>query len=123
MRKTIIIASWLVFGSLLLGGGGWAASGLQAPASSGTVLADVASLPPAQDLPLAKGRVLAVDPDSGRVTIDHGPIARLALQPMVDVFYIADPDMLTGLSAGDKIRFEARRDKHRFIITRVENTN
>jgi len=119
----MIAIPWLVLCLLMIGGGGWAASGLEKAAPSITVPADIASLPPVQEFPLAKGRILAVDQDTGRVTIDHGPIARLALQRMVSVFYVNDPDVLTGLSAGDKIRFDARRDKHRFVITRVENAN
>ena len=123
MRKMITIVSWMVLGSLVVCGGGWAASRIPASATSVTVPADLAGLAPEQEFPLAKGRIVAVDPDSGRVTIDHGPIPRLALQRMVDVFYVTDPDMVAALSAGDKIRFEAKRDKHRFIITRVENAN
>jgi Cu(I)/Ag(I) efflux system protein CusF len=130
MRKLIVL-SWLALGSLALCGGGWAMSRHVATAAGNTVKgdtvqadtaqADLASLPPAEDLPLAVGRVVMVNRTTGRITIDHGPIARLALQPEVDVFYAADPAMLTGLSPGDKIRFEARRTTHHFVITRLEN--
>ncbi|HTR85704.1 MAG TPA: copper-binding protein [Reyranella sp.] len=122
MRKLIVL-SWLALGSLVVCGGGWAMSRHAMTAVGDTVQADLANLPPTEELPLAKGRIIAVDQKAGRVTLDHGPVVRLALQPEIDVFYVADPASLTGLSPGDKIRFEARRTTHHYVITRLENAN
>src|ERR1700761_2024974 len=121
--RKLIVVSGLALVSLAVCGGGWAESRHVAAPAADTVPVEVASLPTAagNDFPLASGRVVMANPKTGRVTIDHGSIAPLALRPAGDVFYVADPAMLTGLSPGDKVRFEARRTTHHFVITRLEN--
>ncbi|MBI2735958.1 MAG: copper-binding protein [Rhodospirillales bacterium] len=72
---------------------------------------------------LSAGRVIEVDSATGKVTIEHGPIAHLYMEAMTMIFRVKDSAMLTGLTFGDKIRFEVRRDNGGYIITKIENSN
>lgn len=78
-------------------------------------------LPPA-DGQLASGRIVAVDPAAGRITLDYRPIPLLP-EGGVRIFTVEDPASLKGLRPGDRIRFEVERDGRRFVVTHVENSN
>lgn len=71
---------------------------------------------------LSAGRVIKVDTDSGKVTIEHKPITHLYMESMRMIFRVKDPAMLTGLTLGDKIRFKVERDDEGLVITRIENS-
>ncbi len=77
----------------------------------------------ALDRPLSTGRVVKVEADSGKITIDHRPIWHLYMESMTMIFRVKDPVMLVGLSPGDKIRFKVERDNEGFVITTIENSN
>lgn len=72
--------------------------------------------------PLASGRIVAVDKDAGRVTIDFRPLPLLP-EGGVRVFAVEDPASLKGLGPGDRVRFEVERDGRGFVVTRLENSN
>jgi Cu/Ag efflux protein CusF len=71
---------------------------------------------------LSTGRVVNVDTDAGRITIEHKPITHLYMESMTMIFRVKDPATLTGLTPGDKIRFKVERDNEGFVITRIENS-
>jgi Cu/Ag efflux protein CusF len=83
----------------------------------------VANLASVHEYPLAAGRIVFLDRKTGRVTIDQRGIGRFYLDPGVMVFHVQNPSLLAGLSAGDKVRFEAERDGKGFDITRLEHSN
>src|SRR5262245_23328718 len=58
------------------------------------------------DEPLASGRVVAVDRDAGRITLEYRPIPELFLEGGTRIFRVEDPKSLKGLGPGDKVRFE-----------------
>lgn len=74
------------------------------------------------DAPLASGRIVAIDKDAGRVTLDFRPLPLLP-EGGVRVFAVEDPASLKGLGAGDRVRFEVERDGRGFVVTRLENSN
>jgi Cu/Ag efflux protein CusF len=78
---------------------------------------------PAEIVPLAAGRVVAVDPGDGKITVEHAPIARFYLERMTRIFPVEDRMLLVGLTSGDKIRFDLERRAGRYVITRIENSN
>jgi len=90
--------------------------------------ASIASAPasdttqPAQQV-LSAGRVVKVDADAGKITIEHRPIWHLYMETMIMIFKVRDPAMLIGLTPGDKIRFKVERVGDGFIVTRIENAN
>ena len=74
------------------------------------------------DTPLATGRVVAVDPAAGRITLEHRPLPLLP-EGGVRVFAVEDPAILKGLSAGDRVRFDVERDGPRYVLRHLENSN
>jgi Cu(I)/Ag(I) efflux system periplasmic protein CusF len=72
---------------------------------------------------LSVGRVVKVEADAGRITIEHRPIWRLYMEVMTMTFKVHDPAMLTGLTPGDRIRFKVDRAGDGFVVTTIENTN
>ena len=74
------------------------------------------------DTPLGSGRVVAVDPDAGRITLDYRPLPLLP-EGGVRVFAVEDPAMLKGLSAGDRVRFDVERDGRRYVLRHLQNSN
>lgn len=83
-------------------------------ASALVVLASVAQ---AQSI---NGTVKKIDDAQGKLTIDHGPIKNLDMEAMSMVFRAADPAMLKGLKAGDKIKFEADRVNGQITVTKLQ---
>jgi Cu/Ag efflux protein CusF len=75
------------------------------------------------DEPLAHGRIVAVDPKAGRITLEFQPILPLLPEGGRRVFRVADARSLNGLGPGDKVRFEVERDGRHYIVTRIENSN
>lgn len=67
------------------------------------------------------GEVKKVDKDSGKITIKHGPLARLDMPAMTMVFRVADPKMLDQVKAGDKIRFDADKVNGALTIVALQS--
>ena len=123
MRRLLLI-SWLAIVGVTLCGGVWAARKADCPtAPRAALLRDLASLPPVQDLPLAAGRIVAVDEEAGTLTVRHDAIRRFELDPQTRIFVVEDKAQLAGLAAGDKIRFDLVRKDGRFVIDHLENSN
>ena len=74
-------------------------------------------------VPLVVGRVVAVDPASGRITLEFRPIPQLFLDGGTRSFSVADPLTLTGLGPGDRVRFEVRLNGRTYTVTYIENSN
>ena len=72
---------------------------------------------------LSAGRVVKVEADAGKITIEHRPIWRLYMESMTMTFKVRDAAMVTGLTSGDRIRFKVDRVGDGFLVTRIENTN
>jgi Cu(I)/Ag(I) efflux system protein CusF len=74
----------------------------------------------AQGLPTITGTVEKVDTAQGKITIDHGPIKNLDMEPMTMVFRAQDPNLLKGLKAGDKVGFTADRVNGQISVTSIK---
>jgi Cu/Ag efflux protein CusF len=126
MRRTLLVPVFLLI-SALAGGAVLAAERIKATPCFATAPADLspgrlAALAPSVEYPLAAGRVLAVDAKAGTITVAHAPIAHYYLQAETRIFRVQDPSQLTGLTAGDKIRFDLERHGKGFVVTRIENS-
>jgi Cu/Ag efflux protein CusF len=75
------------------------------------------------DLPLARGRVVAVDRPAGRITLEFQPMPPLLPEGGKRIFRVEDAASLKGLGPGDKVRFEVERDGRNYTVTRIENSN
>jgi Cu/Ag efflux protein CusF len=69
---------------------------------------------------LNDGEVRKVDKDAKKITIKHGPLAKLDMPPMTMVFQVRDAALLSKVKAGDKVKFEAEKVGGAFIVTKIE---
>ncbi|MBQ0821893.1 copper-binding protein [Microvirga sp. HBU67558] len=74
----------------------------------------------AQGLPTVSGTVEKVDTAQGKITIDHGAIQNLDMEPMTMVFRAQDPNLLKGIKAGDKVQFTADRVNGQISVTSIK---
>ena len=87
---------------------------------SGILLASL--LLPATALAV-EGEVTKINPSAGKITLKHGPIANLDMGAMQMVFRVADPAMLSAVSVGDKVVFEADRVNGAITIIKMEKAS
>lgn len=76
--------------------------------------------PAAQASVMTEGVVRKVDRATGKLTLRHGPIRNLDMPAMTMVFRVAQRQLLDGLNAGDRVRFEADRIEGVYTVTRIE---
>ena len=70
--------------------------------------------------PMADGEIRKVDREAKKITIKHGPLAKLDMPAMTMVFQVKDPGMLEQVKPGDKVRFEAEKIGGAYTVTRIE---
>ena len=88
----------------------------------GLLAVQIGAAAPALAEPSVDGEVTKVDESAGKVTVKHGPIAKLDMEPMTMVFRVAEPDMLKAVKPGDKIKFDADRVNGAITITEMKKT-
>lgn len=66
----------------------------------------------------ATGTVTAIDPASGKITIDHEPVASLQW-PAMTMGFKATPEHLASVKAGQKVEFEFESEGMAATITRI----
>lgn len=66
------------------------------------------------------GEVRKVDVAQKRITLKHGAIANLGMDPMTMVFRVRDAKLLEGLQVGSKIRFRAEQTADILYVTEVQ---
>ena len=121
--RHVAMVSCLMLASATLGSGVYAAVVQHREMHEAMPACDLAGLAPAEMVPLAAGRVVAVDPGDGKITVEHAPIARFYLERMTRIFPVEDRMLLVGLTPGDKIRFDLERRAGHYVVTRIENSN
>ena len=80
------------------------------------------SLVLAQEAPMVSGTVKGVDEASQKITLDHGAIPNLGMDPMEMAWRVQDPAMLKGLKTGDKVQFTADRVDGSLAVTKIQKT-
>ena len=68
---------------------------------------------------MAEGEVRKVDKDNKKITLKHGEIKSIDMPPMTMVFKVADPGMLDGLQAGDRVKFKAVISAGAIVVTEI----
>ncbi|PPD55582.1 MAG: efflux transporter periplasmic adaptor subunit [Methylotenera sp.] len=83
-----------------------------------------------EKMPKGRGRVVDVDAQSGKVTLDHEPIKDLGWPSMTMGFKVKDSKQLSKLKAGDEVEFDLKADAPetadrpaQYVIERVEKTS
>lgn len=69
---------------------------------------------------MSEGVVKKVDPQAGKITIQHGPLKNLDMPAMTMVFKAKDAAMLANVKAGDNIRFVAESLPGGLTVTSIE---
>jgi Cu(I)/Ag(I) efflux system membrane fusion protein len=75
--------------------------------------------PPVQAGAGGTGRVLAIDPASGKISLSHDPIAALGWPAMQMDFPLAENVTTQGLASGDRVRFELEKRDRGYVITAI----
>jgi Cu(I)/Ag(I) efflux system protein CusF len=74
-----------------------------------------------QDLIWAEGEVRKVDPQTGKITIKHGPLIQLDMPPMTMVFTVMDKTLLDNLQVGDPVSFQVvSEDGGKLVVTDIK---
>ncbi|PKM32463.1 MAG: RND transporter [Gammaproteobacteria bacterium HGW-Gammaproteobacteria-12] len=74
----------------------------------------------AEPAPLSQGEVRKVDVGAQKITLRHGPIASIGMPPMTMVFEVEKPELLEGVSAGEKVNFQVQQQGSRYIVTELQ---
>jgi len=69
---------------------------------------------------MTEGEVRKVDRAAKKVTLKHGPIVNLDMPGMTMVFHVADPALLEGVKAGDKVEFRAEKVGEDLTVTKMK---
>ena len=81
----------------------------------------MAGMPMAVDAKMGKasGIVTAIDAAAGKITLDHGAIPTIGW-PAMKMEFSAKPDVLTGISVGDKVDFDITVSGNGGEVTSIE---
>lgn len=69
---------------------------------------------------MSEGIVRKIDKENWKITIRHGELKNLGMQPMTMVFRIKDAAMLDLAKAGDRINFVAENTGGQLTVTQLE---
>jgi Cu(I)/Ag(I) efflux system protein CusF len=72
---------------------------------------------------LTDGEVKKVDKETGKLTVQHGPLTNLNMPGMTMAFKVKDPAMLDQVKTGDKIRLRVERVSGTLTVTKLEAAN
>lgn len=82
---------------------------------------DMGSKPVArQQLHTATGTVKKADPNSGKVTLEHGPVASLKWPAMTMAFKVKDEGLWKKLEEGKKVEVEFAQQGKDYVVTAVK---
>jgi Cu(I)/Ag(I) efflux system protein CusF len=69
---------------------------------------------------LTDGEIKKVDKETGKLTVQHGPLTNLNMPGMTMAFKVQDPAMLDQVKVGDKIRLRVERVNGAYTVTKLE---
>lgn len=90
------------------------------PASQGDMSAHDSAVPAVTGPIRGTGAVVAIDPAAGTVTLKHEPIEAIQWGAMTMEFKAADPAVLQGVAAGDRVAFELKSAAEPQTVTMVQ---
>ena len=72
---------------------------------------------------MTEGEVRKIDPETQKITIKHGPIAKYDMAGMTMVFRVSDPTMLNKVAVGDKIIFDIEKTGGAMVVVSLQKMN
>jgi Cu(I)/Ag(I) efflux system periplasmic protein CusF len=73
-----------------------------------------------ENIGTAEGEVRKIDKSTKKITVRHGPVSGLDMEPMTMVLQVQDGALLEQLKVGDKIKFTVRRGGGAFTLQSFE---
>ena len=70
--------------------------------------------------PATEGEVRKIAAAQQKITLKHGEIKNLDMPPMTMVFVAAQTAMLDRVKVGEKVRFRARDEGGKLVVTEIE---
>jgi len=72
---------------------------------------------------LTAAEVRKIDKDSARIMLKHGEIKNLDMPAMTMVFTVQDKALLDKVKKDDKVRFAAKHEGGKYVVTEIEVAN
>ena len=116
MKKTLLIATMLA-APIILAGCDKKADAPSAEASP-DAMGNIA-MPAEAKMAKGTGTVTAIDAATGKITLDHGPIAALEW-PAMEMGFSADAAAIKSVKLGESVRFEIEWNGKTGRITKLE---
>jgi Cu(I)/Ag(I) efflux system protein CusF len=69
---------------------------------------------------LTSAEVRKVDKDAAKITLKHGEIKNLDMPAMTMVFTVQDKALLDKVKKDDKVRFAAKHEGGKYVVTEIE---
>jgi Cu(I)/Ag(I) efflux system protein CusF len=69
---------------------------------------------------LTDAEVRKIDKDSAKITLKHGEIKNLDMPAMTMVFTVQDKALLDKVKKDDKVRFAAKHEGGKYVVTEIE---
>jgi Cu(I)/Ag(I) efflux system protein CusF len=82
----------------------------------------LAALPALAGSHLTAAEVRKIDRDNARITLRHGEIKNLDMPAMTMVFSVQDKTLLDKVKKDDKVRFAAKHEGGKYVVTEIEVT-
>jgi Cu(I)/Ag(I) efflux system membrane fusion protein len=126
-EQVVVAANFLIDAEsnlkAVVGGlGGHAGHGQKAKTAEATASAAAPALP-ATVGHKAEGTVDGIDAKAGSISLNHGPVPTLKWPAMTMEFQVANASLLTGLKAGQAVRFEfVERQPGEYVVTAITKT-
>lgn len=70
--------------------------------------------------PLTEGEIRKVDLAAQKLTVKHGPIQNLGMSGMTMVFRVQDPEFLTAVKPGDRVKMTVERIEGALTIVALQ---
>jgi Cu(I)/Ag(I) efflux system protein CusF len=78
------------------------------------------ALPASAGSHLTPAEVRKIDKDSAKITLKHGEIKNLDMPAMTMVFTVQDKALLDKVKKDDKVRFAAKHEGGKYVVTEIE---
>jgi Cu(I)/Ag(I) efflux system protein CusF len=69
---------------------------------------------------LTDAEVRKIDKDSAKITLKHGEIKSLDMPAMTMVFTVQDKALLDKVKKDDKVKFAAKHEGGKYVVTEIE---
>ena len=69
---------------------------------------------------MSMGTVKKINPEAGKIMIEHGPLKNLDMPGMTMVFRVQDNAMLDQIKTGDQIHFIAQKVDGKLVVTKLQ---